>query len=88
MRKASPEKKMQPMRRPDGGKGRQIVEPVEDRGLRLALQAAGGYAELANALGIRSQSVFQWQRVPLHRVVEVEKATGVPREKLRPELFS
>ena len=84
MRKASPEIRMH---RPRAGSGRQITEPVLDRGLRLAIQAAGGYSELAEALGIRPQSVWQWTQVPLNRVVQVEKVTGVSRRKLRPELY-
>ena len=90
MRKASPEinmRKVQPSMRRSGGSGRQITEPVVDRGLQLAIKAAGGYSELAESLGIRPQSVWQWTRVPLNRVVEVEKVTGVPRRKLRPELY-
>ena len=89
MRKASPEKKMvlDPKLRRYAGSGRQIEQPFMDAGLQLAIKAAGGYSELAEALGIRPQSVWQWTRVPLNRVVEVEKVTGVSRRKLRPELY-
>jgi len=42
---------------------------------------------LAKKLGLTPTAVLKWLRVPADRVVEVERVTGVPREKLRPELF-
>lgn len=62
--------------------------PVEDRGLRLAIEAAGGskYA-LAKLLGVTPQSLNTWRRIPVQRLVDVERATGIPREKLYPELY-
>ena len=58
-----------------------------DQGLRLALEAAGGISELARRIGIARQAVQQWRRVPLDRILAVERATGVPREELRPDLY-
>lgn len=43
---------------------------------------------LAKSLGITPGAVSQWVRVPAERVVEVERATGIPREELRPDLFA
>lgn len=42
---------------------------------------------LAKALGITHGAVNQWRRVPAERVIDVERATGIPREKLRPDLY-
>jgi DNA-binding transcriptional regulator YdaS (Cro superfamily) len=42
---------------------------------------------LARELGITRGAVSQWLRVPLSRIVAIEKITGVPRQKLRPDLF-
>ena len=58
-----------------------------DKGTRLAIKAVGGQSALADKLGIRPQAIGQWRKIPAERVVEVEKATGVPREKLRPDLY-
>jgi DNA-binding transcriptional regulator YdaS (Cro superfamily) len=59
-----------------------------DPGLRLAVEAAGGtMAHLARLLDISPQAIAQWREIPLDRVMEVEKATGVDRERLRPDLF-
>jgi len=55
--------------------------------LKEAVQAAGGAAALARALGIKQPSVFEWKRVPAERVLAVEAATGVRRERLRPDLY-
>lgn len=58
-----------------------------DEGLKLAIEAAGGLRALARLLGITYQAIQQWERVPAERVVEIERLTGVPRERLRPDLY-
>lgn len=55
-----------------------------------AIAAAGGVTRLAERLGLAHPSVLRWQRsgkVPAERVAAVEAATGVPRHRLRPDLF-
>lgn len=59
-----------------------------DTGLKRALEAAGTGEKLAAALEITPQAISQWERVPLSRVFEVERITGVPRHDLRPDFFS
>lgn len=59
---------------------------VVDKGLQAAVAAAGSEAKLAAAIGISQQAVQQWRKVPAERILDVEQATGVPREKLRPDL--
>lgn len=58
-----------------------------DEGLRLAVEAAGGLRALARLLGISHNSIVKWNRIPADRVVEIEKLTGVARERLRPDLY-
>jgi len=58
-----------------------------DRGLEKAIKAAGGTRALAAKLGIKHQAISQWRRIPLARLLDVEKASGVRREELRPELY-
>jgi TorA maturation chaperone TorD len=60
---------------------------VRDTGLELAIDAAGGVAQLARRIGIAQPSVSNWERVPAQRVIAVEAATGVSRKVLRPDLF-
>lgn len=61
-------------------------------GLELAIESVGGNAsELARRLRIRPQSLYNWVRrtggkIPLERVPDVSKASGVPPHKLRPDL--
>lgn len=38
-------------------------------------------------IGISAAAVSQWRRVPAERVLEVEKASGVSRSALRPDLY-
>jgi DNA-binding transcriptional regulator YdaS (Cro superfamily) len=59
-----------------------------DAGMELALDAAGGVSALARLLKILPSAVRKWRKVPDHRIVEIEKKTGVPREKLRPDLYT
>ncbi|MGY5812025.1 Cro/CI family transcriptional regulator [Rhizobium sp. LEGMi198b] len=49
---------------------------------------AGGPTALARAVGkVSSQAVSQWKQVPVGRVLDVEKATGISRHELRPDVF-
>lgn len=59
-----------------------------DRGLRTALKAAGGVSALANRLKLTRAAVSRWSKVPFDQILAVEKATGVPRAILRPEMFT
>ena len=54
-------------------------------GLRKALVAAGGVPELAAALGITPEAIYQWTNIPIRRVLEIEKLTGISRNILRPD---
>lgn len=56
--------------------------PVE-----LAVKEGGGTVALAKRLGITSQAISQWDRIPAERVLEVERVTGIPRHKLRPDIY-
>ena len=59
----------------------------KDAGLKAAIEAVGTRYRLAINLGLRPSSVLKWRRIPAGRVVEVERATGVDREVLRPDLY-
>jgi DNA-binding transcriptional regulator YdaS (Cro superfamily) len=48
---------------------------------------AGSLRALARALGVSHQAIAQWRHVPAERVVDVERATSVPRHILRPDLY-
>lgn len=43
--------------------------------------------DLARQLGITAQAVSQWSRVPVERVLDVERVSGVPRHELRPDIY-
>lgn len=54
------------------------------------VQAGGGLQPLAATLGVRYQAIQAWLRrgrLPAERVLAVERATGVPRTELRPDLY-
>jgi DNA-binding transcriptional regulator YdaS (Cro superfamily) len=52
-----------------------------------AIRIAGGPTALARALGFKMPSLYSWKRVPATRVLAVEAATGIPRTRLRPDLY-
>src|SRR5258708_12740714 len=60
---------------------------MRDPGLSEAIQAVGGVSELARRVGVSQPSVSNWDKVPAERVLAVEAATGVPRMRLRPDLY-
>jgi DNA-binding transcriptional regulator YdaS (Cro superfamily) len=55
--------------------------------VKTAGRAAGSMSELARVLGLSSAAIAQWKRIPAERIVEIERATGVRREVLRPDLY-
>ncbi len=58
-----------------------------DQGLSEAIRVAGGIGALAKICGIAPQAVSQWESVPTGRVLMIERETGIPRERLRPDLY-
>lgn len=56
--------------------------------LRQAVKAAGGPAKLGPQLGITATAVRLWKIVPLNRALSVEAATGVSRDRLRPDHYA
>lgn len=59
-----------------------MITPIEK-----AAVAAGGFPALADRLGITRQALYQWQRIPAERVIDIERISGVPRHELRPDLY-
>lgn len=52
-----------------------------------AIKLAGGPRALSRKIGISSQAISQWDRIPATRVLEVERITGVSRHALRPDIY-
>lgn len=54
-----------------------------------AAEIAGGTVALSKALGVAHYNVSKWRRsgVPAKYVMGVERATGVSRHDLRPDIF-
>lgn len=61
-----------------------MTKPVP---MRAVLAAAGGARALATALKISRVAVYNWKRVPVTRVLDVERLTGIPRHDLRPDVY-
>jgi TorA maturation chaperone TorD len=61
---------------------------TREHGLIQAIEAAGGVAALARAVGVSQPAVSAWDRVPSDRIAAVELASGVSRDILRPDLFA
>lgn len=55
--------------------------------LKWLNQEIGRQKRLAATLGITPAALSQWSRVPAERVLDVEKATGISRYTLRPDIF-
>ena len=55
--------------------------------IERAAAAVGGPAALGRLIGVTSQAISQWKKVPAERVLAVEVASGVSRHELRPDLY-
>lgn len=44
-------------------------------------------ARLAREIGITRGAVAQWEKVPAERIGDVSRVTGIPFDRLRPDLF-
>jgi DNA-binding transcriptional regulator YdaS (Cro superfamily) len=60
--------------------------------LARAIAVAGSQSELARRIGVTQAHIWQWlhrgkRRIPAEYVLKVEKATGIPRHELRPDLY-
>ena len=62
-------------------------KPKISRGLNEIRERKGLQSALAKHLGITRQAISDWPAVPIDRLRDVEKFTGIPREKLRPDIF-
>ena len=56
-------------------------------GLAKAIAAAKTITALAEKIGLTAQAVSQWDDVPPERCLDVERATGVSRYELRPDIY-
>jgi len=50
--------------------------------------AAGGPSRVARMVGVSRSAVSQWSRIPIEHVLAIEAATGIPREELRPDVYT
>jgi DNA-binding transcriptional regulator YdaS (Cro superfamily) len=55
--------------------------------IKEAAKKVGGVVAMSIKLGMSRGAVSQWDEVPAERVVAVEILTGVPRARLRPDMF-
>ena len=57
--------------------------------LECILAERGMATRLAEALEISKAAIFQWKAngVPAERVLDVERITGVARQKIRPDIY-
>lgn len=60
--------------------------------LQWAIAKAGGQTALAAKIGVKQQIVFGWLHktrlgVPAEKCQAIEQATGIPKHKLRPDIF-
>lgn len=56
----------------------------------LAIQAAGSQEQLGKLVGRGQTTIHYWQkkgRCPAEAVLAIEKATGISRHDLRPDLY-
>src|SRR5215813_12866964 len=55
--------------------------------IREAAGKVGGVPKLARKLGVSRQAIYQWTEVPIDRAADLERVTGIPRSRFRPDVF-
>src|SRR5262249_61009017 len=55
--------------------------------IREAAGKVGGVPKLARKLGVSRQAIYQWTEVPVERAADLERVTGIPRSRFRPDVF-
>lgn len=58
-----------------------------DVGMRIIRRQRGAMSAIARGLGVSTQSIHEWQTVPLARVFDVSRITGIEPQRLRPDFF-
>lgn len=62
------------------------MKPIE-----LAIQKAGSQANLAKSIEVSRSRVWNWvnrdPKIPAEMVLRIEAATGISRNKLRPDIY-
>jgi DNA-binding transcriptional regulator YdaS (Cro superfamily) len=56
-------------------------------GVTAAIQHFKTRMALAKALGVNRTAISQWTRIPVMRVLKIERLTGIPRHELRPDIY-
>jgi DNA-binding transcriptional regulator YdaS (Cro superfamily) len=54
---------------------------------KRAVEKIGGVVAVSKLLGISSQAVSQWSRVPAQHAVKVANAADIAPHELRPDIF-
>lgn len=62
---------------------------MKNEGLKKAISQVGTQVLLANRLGVSQQRLQWWtkHKLPAEWVLPIEKASGVSRHELRPDLY-
>lgn len=63
---------------------------VVTKALDRAIKQAGGLTAFAHKVDASPQVVSNWRKrkkIPAVRVLDVERASGIPRHELRPDLY-
>jgi DNA-binding transcriptional regulator YdaS (Cro superfamily) len=47
----------------------------------------GSLSEVARRLGVSRQAIAQWDKVPVKHLRVISEMTGIPCQKLRPDLY-
>src|ERR1700740_707167 len=55
--------------------------------IREAAGKVGGVPKLARRLGVSRQAIYQGTEVPVERAADLERVTGIPRSRFRPDVF-
>jgi DNA-binding transcriptional regulator YdaS (Cro superfamily) len=65
----------------------QPSEPPHDVVVAMVREVRGTAGRIAQACGLGREAVWRWRKVPARHVLAVESLLGIPRHKIRPDIY-
>lgn len=63
------------------------IDCMDKETKRLIIGKVGSIKNLAETLGVNVATVYGWKRIPMERAAQISARWGIPKHKLRPDIW-